>query len=86
VLCDYGPKIGRADRETDPDAAARETVLSVLTPPNIQGRCRLEVDLEACRARDVSAEIAEEVRERARLDDLPADVVMFVSLRAGVGV
>jgi hypothetical protein len=46
----------------------------------------LEVDLEAGRAWDVSAEFAEEIMERARLDDLPADVVMFASLRAGLKV
>jgi hypothetical protein len=38
------------------------------------------------RARDVSAEIVSEIIERAGLDDLPADVGVFVSLRAGLAV
>jgi hypothetical protein len=47
----------------------------------------LELDLEAGgRARDVSTEFAEEIMGRIRLDDLPADVAMFASLRAGLGV
>ncbi len=87
VLCDYGPKIGRAYRETDPDAANRGTVLNLLIRGEYSGPVQvLEVDLEAGRARDVSAEFAEEIMERAPLDDLPADVVMFASLRAGLKV
>jgi hypothetical protein len=87
VLCDYGPKIGRAYRETDPNAADRETVMNLLIRGEFSGPLQvLEVDVDAGRARDVSAEFAEEIMDQARLDDLPSDVAMFVSLRAALGV
>jgi len=86
-LCDYGPKIGRAYRETDPDAADRETVLNLMIRGEYSGPVQvLEVHLEAGRVRDVSAEFAEGILERARLDDLPPDVMMFASLRSGLKV
>ena len=87
VLCDYGPKIGRAYAETDPDEANRETILTRLMSGEYTGPVQvLEVDLAAGRARDVSVEFAEEILDRTALDDLPADAGMFVSLRAGIGV
>jgi hypothetical protein len=87
VLCDYGPKIGRAYRETDPDAADRETILNLLIRGEYSGPVQvLEVDLEAGRAHDVSAEFGAEILDLAKLDDLPADVAVFVSLRAGLKV
>lgn len=42
----------------------------------------LAVDIGAGKAWDASPEIADAVLERTRLDDLPADVGIFVSLRA----
>ena len=87
MLCDFGPKIGRAYLETDPDKADRETVMNLLMRGEYTGPVQvIEVDLEAGRSRDVSVEFAEEVLERSPLDDLPADVGVFVSLRAGLGV
>ena len=79
VLCDYGPKIGRAYHETDPDRADRETILTFLIRGEYTGPVQvLEVDLAAGRARDVSTELAHEILERTWLDDLPADVATFV--------
>ena len=81
VLCDYGPKIGRAYNETDPDKAGRETVLTLLMRGEYTGPVQvLEMDLAAGRARDASVEFAEEILQRAGLDDLPTDVANFVSL------
>ena len=87
VLCDYGPAIGRAYDETDPDRADRETVLTLLMSGEYTGPVQvLEVDVAAGRCRDVSAEFAHEILDRTFLDDLPADVAMFVSLRTALSV
>ena len=80
-----GPKIGRAYVETDPDDADRETILSRLMRGEYSGPLQvLEVDLPNGTARDVSSQFAEDILQRNRLDDLPADVAAFVSLRAGL--
>ena len=85
VLCDYGPDIGKAYYETDPDDADRETVLNLLMRGEYTGPVQvLEIDLPAGRARDVSAEFAEDIFQRTNLDDLPPDVALFVSLRASL--
>ena len=87
VLCDFGPKIGRAYLETDPDKADRETVLNLLMRGEYTGPMQvIEVDLEAGRSRDVSVEFAEAILDRTALDNLPADAGMFVSLRAGLRI
>ena len=39
VLCDFGPRIGRAYLETDPDKADRETALNLLIGGNTPVRC-----------------------------------------------
>jgi hypothetical protein len=58
VLCDYGPKIGRDYRETDPVAADRETVLNLLIRGEYSGPVQvLEVDLDSGRARDVGLSV-----------------------------
>jgi hypothetical protein len=86
VLCDFGPKIGRAYVETDPEKADRETVLNLLIRGEYHGPLHvLEVDVAAGRARDVSTEFAEEiVRRENSLDDLPPDVASFVSHRVAL--
>jgi hypothetical protein len=82
VLCDYGPEIGRAYRETDPDHADRETILAFLIRGEYHGPQQvIEVDLAAGRAKDVSIEFAEEIFDRTFLNDLPSDVALFVSQR-----
>ena len=87
VLCDNGPKNGRAYTETDPDQADRETVISLLMSGAYSGPVQvLEVDLAAGRASDVSAEFAADILQRTGMDDLPLDVAMFVSVRASLGV
>ncbi len=85
VLCDFGPKIGRAYVETDPEAADRETVLNLLMRGEYTGPVQvLEVDLAAGTSKDVYSEFAEEILQRRSLDDLPPDVAMLVSLRAAL--
>ena len=63
VLCDYGPKIGKAWYQAEPERSDRDTVIDWLiegqytTPVQI-----IEVDISTGTSRDVSAEFAEEVR------------------------
>ena len=86
VLCDFGPAIGRAYNETDPEDADRETILNRLMSGEYSGPLQvLEVDLPKGTACDVSSQFAEDILQRAKLEDLPADVVRFVSLSAGLG-
>jgi hypothetical protein len=87
VLCDYGPKIGRAYNETDPDRADRETILTLLMRGEYTGPIQvIEVDLPAGRARDVSIGFADEILERTSLDELPPDVAVFVSIHSSLAV
>jgi hypothetical protein len=83
VLSDYGPKVGKAYHETDPENADRDTVLSLLTRGQFSRVVGiLEVDLAAGSARDVSAQFACEILRIAQPEDLPADVAIFATLRA----
>jgi hypothetical protein len=83
VLSDYGPKVGKAYHETDPERADRETVLSLLMRGEFSRVVGvLEVDLAAGSARDVSVEFARELLQLASAEDLPADVAIFATLRS----
>jgi hypothetical protein len=58
VLCDYGPSIGQAYAETDPEKADREMVLQMLSGGQFTNpRQVIEIDLEAGTARDVTVEM-----------------------------
>jgi hypothetical protein len=83
VLCDFGPAIGRAHVETDPDDADRETILTRLIAGEYTGPLQvLEIDVPNGTARDVSSEFADDILLRNEVgDDLPLDVAAFVSLR-----
>lgn len=85
VLCDYGPDIGRAYSETDPDHADRRTVLERLQKGEYTGPVQVvEVDLAAGRARDASTDFADALLEQAALRDLPADVSVFVQRQSSL--
>jgi hypothetical protein len=65
VLCDYGPKVGRAYNEVDPDKADRETVVQYLMHGEFKNPQRvIEVDLNAGTSKDVTREIFDEVEEQ----------------------
>ena len=85
VLCDYGPRTGRAYYETDPDDADLEAVPDRLMHGEYTGPIQvLEVDLPNGTARDVSVQFAESILQRRTLDELAPDVAMFFTLRAGL--
>jgi hypothetical protein len=66
VLCDYGPRVGRAYVETDPDQADREAIVQAIAAGEYTKVAQvLAVDLVAGTVRDATAEIMSEVRERA---------------------
>lgn len=70
VLCDYGPKIGRAYTEVDPESADKETVIKWLTEGQFNNPRRvIEVDISEGTSRDVSEEIFSEVEERRAATD-----------------
>jgi len=65
VMCDYGPKVGRAYVETDPDEADRETVIQAIARGDYTKVAKvLAVDVGAGIVRDVTEEIMAEVMER----------------------
>jgi hypothetical protein len=65
VLCDYGPKLGRAWSELDPAKGNRDTVLSWLTRGEFTNPTAvMEVNLPAGTCRDVTAEFMAEVDKR----------------------
>ena len=87
LLCDFGPKIGWAYIETNPDDAGPQATLFRLMAGEFTGPVQVvEIDLPNGTARDVSVEFAERILQDRRLEDLPANVAEFVSLRARVGV
>jgi hypothetical protein len=68
VLCDYGPYIGRAYYEADPDKSDRATVIGWLVHGQYENPQRvIEVDISAGTSRDVTLEIFEEVEEQRTL-------------------
>jgi hypothetical protein len=65
VLCDYGPKVGRAYVETDPDEADREAVIRAIAAGEYTKVAKvLAVDTAAGTVRDATAEIMAEVKDR----------------------
>jgi hypothetical protein len=79
VLDDFG-RLGCAWRETDPESADRETVISHL----IRGEYNNPIRIVAFNAsegwcRDVTMDIANELRRRsAEYDDVPAAILDFL--------
>ena len=66
VLCDYGPRIGKAYYEADPVKSDRATVVAWLRVGQYSNPQQvIEVDLSAGTARDVTHEIFEEAHVRA---------------------
>ena len=66
VLCDYGPKVGRAFVETDPDAANRQAIVRAIAEGQYTRVGAVwAVNIEAGIARDVTAEIMADVGEMA---------------------
>jgi hypothetical protein len=65
VLCDYGPEIGKAYYETDPDKSDRETVIDWLLHGQYVGPERvIKVDISAGTSKDVTSAIFKEVEQR----------------------
>ena len=63
VMCDYGPAVGRAFVETDPDAADRQTIIAMIAGGQFTKVAEvLEVNRSAGTVRDVTAEILAEVK------------------------
>jgi hypothetical protein len=69
VLCDYGPKVGRAYVETDPDEADRKAIVQAIAAGEYTKVTQvLAVDVAAGTVRDATAEIMAEVDERLKVD------------------
>lgn len=65
-MCDYGPAIGRAYVETDPDESDRNSVIRLIAEGQYSRVAEvLEVDRVRGTVRDVTVEIMAEVEERA---------------------
>ena len=65
VHCDFGPEIGRAYIETDPDEADRETVIRAIASGEYNKVTRvLAVNVSAGTVRNVTSEIMAEVKAR----------------------
>jgi hypothetical protein len=79
VLDDFGARLGRAWRETNADAADRETVIRNLLAGEYSNPIRI-IALNTAEgwSRDVTVEIADEVRRLyAERDDIPDSVLQF---------
>jgi hypothetical protein len=77
VLDDFGPRYGRAWRETDADAADRETLISNL----LSGEYSKPVRIIAFNSvegwcRDVTADVADEVRRRVVEQDRISEALL----------
>jgi hypothetical protein len=81
VLCDYGPAIGRAYVETDPDDADRQTILTRLIAGEYTGPLQvMEIDVPNGTARDVFSEFADDILLRYQFgNDLPHDLATFAA-------
>ena len=79
VLDDLGGKFGRAWRETGQDRTDRETVISDLLAGEFNNPIRIVAfNTAEGWARDVTMDIADEVRRRyAEMDDVPDSVLQF---------
>lgn len=65
VMCDYGPAVGRAFVETDPDSSDRETVIQAIAEGQYTKVSEvLAVDRAAGTVRNVTREILAEVEAR----------------------
>jgi hypothetical protein len=80
VLDDFGAWLGRAWRETDEDAADRETVIDLLLAGEYSNPvCVVAFNIAEGRCRDASIDIADEVRRRVlEYDQMPETLIDFL--------
>jgi hypothetical protein len=85
VLDDFGARLGLAWRETNADAADRDTVIRNLLAGEYSHPIRIVAfNTAEGWSRDVTAEIANEVRRLyAELDDVPDSVLQFTEDHRG---
>ena len=70
VMCDYGPAVGRAFVETDPDSADRESIIQAIAEGQYTKVAEvLAVDRASGTVKDVTAEIMAEVEERGTINN-----------------
>ena len=68
VMCDYGPAVGRAFIETDPDAADRETIIQAIADGEYTKVAEVwAIDLAAGTPRNVTKEIMASVEQRGTI-------------------
>jgi hypothetical protein len=81
VLDDFGPRLGRSWRETDENAADRETVIRDLMADQYRNPIRIVAfnTVEGW-SRDVTVDIAGELRRRfsEKDDDVPESLLAFM--------
>jgi hypothetical protein len=82
VLEDFGERQGRAWRETDEEATTRETLIRDLMDGQYSHPVRIVVfNTGEGWSRDVTKDIADELRRRAgEYDEVPAAVLEFVAM------
>jgi hypothetical protein len=88
VLDDFGGRLGRSWRETDEDQADRETVISNLLAGEYSDPVRvIALNTAEGWSRDVSVDIADELRRRfAEHDEVSDSILHFVEAhRPGTG-
>jgi hypothetical protein len=80
VLDDFGAWLGRAWRETDEDAADRETVIDLLLAGEYSNPvCVVAFNVAEGWCRDVTIEIADEVRRRVfEYDQMSETLIDFL--------
>jgi len=80
VLDDFGPLLGRAWRETDEAGTERSTLVRNLLDGQYENPVRIVAfNTAEGWARDVTVEIADEVRRRfVEYDDVPTSVLDFL--------
>jgi hypothetical protein len=85
VLDDFGARLGLAWRETNADAADRETVIRNLLSGEYSHPIRIVAfNTAEGWSRDVTADIADEVRRLyAEMDDVPDSVLQFTEDHRG---
>ncbi len=85
VLDDFGARLGQAWRETNEDAADRETVIEGLLAGEFSNPIR-NIAFKTVQgwSRDVTMDIADEVRRHfAERDDVPDTVLQFTEAHRG---
>ena len=80
VLDDFGPRLGRAWRETDEERANRSTMVRNLLEGQYENPARVVAfNTAEGWSRDVTIEIADELRRRfVEYDELPVSLLWFL--------